>query len=81
MLSMTRKSPPDTSAHKYLNNPDVNNNQWCTNGKGETNVILCDKEILLTEELRTYLLYFAYMTAGKNLNRLHSFSNLPIKEN
>lgn len=80
MLAYTNKTPPNTSAHSYLHNPDVNNNKWKTRGNNETNVILCDKEILLTEELRTYLLYFAYMTAGKNFNRLYNFPLLPIKE-
>lgn len=81
MLATTRKTPPETSAHGYLLTPDVNNRKWELRGKGEKVVILCDKEIALTEELRTYLLYFSF-TSGKNCSHsLTSFSNIPIKQN
>lgn len=68
-----------TSAHSYLQNPDVNNNLWKTRGNKETNGFLCDKEILLTEELKLYLQYFCNKIAHKQLLTIPSFSNLPMK--
>ena len=78
MLTTTFKLLPKISAHKYLSVPDINHNKWKTRGNNETHVILCDKEILLTEELKTYLLYFAYV-GNKLTVTTTAFSNLPIK--
>ena len=70
-----------TSAYSYLYMPDINNGLWKTRGKGETNGFLCNMEIKLTEELKTYLTYFLFGT-GKNLKHtLTSFSNIPLKPN
>lgn len=78
MLNTTRTKPPKTSLYSYIHCPDVKNNKWKSRDRGEHECILCDKEIKLTEELRTYLLYFSF-TTGENITpSLTSFSNLPL---
>lgn len=80
MLIVTQTKPPLTSLYTYLNNPAVGDDKWENRGKDETCVVICDKEIKLTEELKLYLQYFSYFMGNKILNRLYAFSNLPIKE-
>ena len=79
MLTTTRTKPPKTTLYSYIHCPDVNNHKWFSRNRGEHECILCDKEIKLTEELRTYLLYFGNVgnTIAMNLN---AFTSLPIKE-
>ena len=70
-----------TSAHSYLQNPDVNNGLWKTRGTGETNGFLCNIEIKLTEELKIYLRYFGNKISHKQMHTIPSFSNIPLKQN
>jgi len=80
MLAVTLKKPYGNSVSNYLSSPDIGDNQWCARGHGEDNVVICDKEIQLTNELVQYLHYFAF-TSNKNIKHsLKSFSNFPIKE-
>lgn len=81
MLAFIRKGiMSGKTASSYLSSPDIRDNQWLTRNKGETAGFLCDVNIELTEELKTYLLYFS-CTVDKNLsNTVTFFSNLPIKE-
>lgn len=80
MLAYIRKGiMSGKTAASYLGSPDINDNQWLTRNKGENAGFFCDVDLDLTEELKTYLLYFN-MTADKNTGHtLRSFSNLPIK--
>lgn len=79
MLTVVMNTPFTNKAFNYIQSPDISDNQWFTRGRGEKVVFLCDKEILLTEELKLYLNYFN-ASAGKNIgHRLASFSNIPIK--
>ena len=81
MLAYIRKGiMSGKTAASYLGSPDIKNYKWLTRNKDESAGYLCDKEIELTEELRTYLLYFSFAT-GKNITpSLTQFSNIPIKE-
>lgn len=81
MLILTLKRIPKTTLYGYLQQADISHNKWDTRNKGEKAVILCDKEILLTEELKLYLLYFCYSAGGKLSIYCREFSNLPMKEN
>jgi hypothetical protein len=69
-----------TSAHSYLQNPDVHNELWKTRGNNETNGFLCNMEILLTEELKIYLGYFGNKIGHKQMHTIPSFSNIPLKK-
>lgn len=81
MLTILFKKPYVNSAFNYLQLADISDNQWLTRNKGERVVVLCDKEVKLTDELVQYLHYFT-TTSDKNIRHtLTSFSNLPIKEN
>lgn len=80
MLILTLKTPFTNRAFSYLRVPDINDNMWKARGKDEIMVVLCDKEIILTEELKIYLNCFS-QTCDKNISHtLTSFSNLPVKE-
>lgn len=80
MLAVVFKAPHSNSAFNYLNLADMGDGQWFTRNRGEDVVMICDKEVKLTEELVLYLRYFS-PTADKNIRHsLKSFSNLPIKE-
>lgn len=80
MLLLTLKQIPHASLHGYLLTPDLDDNKWKINGT-ETNVLFCNSDVALTEELKTYLTYFL-MGSGikKHFSSYNSFSNIPIKE-
>lgn len=79
MLSSTRKTQPTSSTTIYLLAPDVRNNQWKARGNNEVITIICNYDICLTEDIKSYLGYFSF-TTGKNIcHTLKSFSEIPIK--
>lgn len=80
MLTVLFKRPYTNLAFNYLQLADVGDNQWFNRNRGEKVLVLCCKELKLTDELKLYLHYFA-PTSDKNIRHtLTSFSNLPIKE-